>query len=185
MLKRSYFKTKPHKPLKRTAFKKKAPKKTPRAKKMALKKEIIETYSLPNLLCQRYGTTKGATRQDILKGMLWNVFSSYIRYRDAGKCISCAKPKTYEELQAGHFAPAGGNNIELLFMEENVNGECEPCNAFDQFHLVRMRPNLINKWGEEKVVMIEKFEASKISTKWVEYKYVEKIKYYAKFNEAL
>lgn len=155
------------------------PKKTQRAKKMELKRTIIEQYGLPSLDCSRWGKAKAPTRQDILKGMLWTVFARYIRQRDAGHCISCGFPKMYEELQAGHFAPVGGNDIELCFDEQNVNGECATCNAdFDGWHLVPMRRNLVLKYGEEAVLKIEQRKNAKRAIKWDEAVYVEKIFYY-------
>lgn len=177
IMKRSYFKTKRKTGLKRSGFKKK-PKKTARGKKMALKREIIKQYDLPNLECKRWGIKKGATRTDILRGMLWNVFSRFIRHRDAGKCITCLKPKTYEELQAGHYAPVGGTSVRLWFDEINVNGECEYCNAFDAFHLIPMRRNLIEKYGVRQIVNIEYIKAQTMTVKWDEAEYIQRIKVY-------
>lgn len=162
--------------LKRSSLK---PKKTQRAKKMELKRLIIEQYGLPSIKCSRWGTAKSPSRKDILKGMLWTVFGQYIRQRDAGVCISCNMYKMYEELQAGHFAPVGGNDIELCFDEQNVNGECSTCNAdFDGWHLVPMRRNLVRKYGEEAVLAIEKRREQKRVIIWDEAVYVEKIFYY-------
>ena len=192
-MKRSGFKQKLTVPLKRSPFKHKVPlkgqkqgkvkskkvkvKKTARAKKTALRRQIIEQYQLPDLLCSRYGMGKNPTRQDILKGLLWRVFSRFIRARDK-YCISCLLEKI---LQAGHYAPAGGNDLELLFSEFNVNGECEGCNGFDSFHLVPMRKNLIAKYGIEKVEELDLQKSQKKAIKWEETVYVEKIKYY--YNE--
>lgn len=155
--------------------------KTPRMKKMALKRELIERYDLPNLECQRWGRGKGATRTDILRGMLWNVFSKFIRRRDK-VCISCGRPKTFEELQAGHYAPVGGTSVELWFSETNVNGECEHCNAFDAFHLVPMRKNMIAKYGLQIVENIDRIKKRKLSVKWEESQYIRRIKIYLKRN---
>lgn len=158
-------------------------KKTKRAKKMELKKTIIEQYRLPMLPCSRYGTGKAPTRQDILKGMLWHIFSLFIRLRDKNEpCIACGLMK--ENKQAGHFAPAGGNDLELCFDEKNVNGECSECNADfggDGWHLIQMRRNLLSKYGGGVVVGIETLKSQKRVVKWEEYIYVEKIKYY--FNK--
>ena len=155
-------------------------KRSSRAKKQALKKLIIEQYGLPMLPCSRYGTGKAPTRTDILKGMLWHIFSLFIRLRDKDKpCIACGLIK--ENKQAGHFAPAGGNDLELCFSETNVNGECPECNAdFNGggWHLIQMRPNLIAKYGEETVLEIERLKGMKRSIKWEEFVYVEGIKHY-------
>lgn len=167
----------------RTAKLKRKPKKSPRAKKMELKREIIEQYGLPMLPCSRYGMGKAPTRQDVLKGMLWHIFSLFIRLRDRDlPCIACGLMK--ENKQAGHFAPAGGNDLELCFDEKNVNGECSECNADfggDGWHLIQMRRNLLGKYGGGVVIGIETLKSQKRAVKWEEYIYVEKIKYY--FNK--
>ena len=145
---------------------------------MEMKKELIEQYDLPNLECQRWGTNKGFTRTDLLRGMLWNVFARFIRRRDAGKCISCSQTKTYEQLQAGHYVPVGGSSVDFWFSEVNTNGECESCNAWDSFHLIPMRANLIVKWGETAVQTLEVEKQKCLSVKWEERDYVELIKRY-------
>lgn len=183
-MKRSYFKTKPfseQKPMRRTPLARKSsrkPTKTNRARKMMIKREMILQYDLPNVECRRWGTGKGATRTDILRGILWNIFSRYIRQRDEGICISCNHPKIFEELQAGHYAPVGDTSVELWFDEKNVNGECNYCNAFDLFHLVPMRVNLTKKYGDSAVIEIERIKAMKSTVKWEESDYVQRIHYY-------
>lgn len=80
------------------------------------------------------------------------VFNAYIRSRDEGlPCISCGK---YNTLQAGHYVPQKGGSY-LRFHEWNVNGECQGCNGFDQFHLIGYRRNLVNKIGEDAVKWLE------------------------------
>lgn len=179
-MKRTQWRRKPAKrqktPLKRTKAKK-----TTRAKKQELKRLLCQIYGLPILPCARWGTGKNPTRQDILKGMLWYVFSRWIRHRDAGKCIACGLRKTFEELQAGHFAPVGGNDLELCFDEHNVNGECESCNADfrgNGWHLIEMRKNMIKKYGKDEVEIIENLQSQRRAIKWEESKYADKIKFY-------
>lgn len=176
LIAKTWMKTKSSKP---------KPKKTARMKKMEMKKLIIQQWELPNLPCSRYGEAKSFTRHELFKGMLWHVFSRYIRLRDAGKCISCGQYKTYSELQAGHFAAAGGSDIELCFDEKNVNGECSTCNAdFDGWHLVPMKTNLIAKYGMNAVEQIEQIKGMKRSIKWEEEEFVQRIHhYYAKVKE--
>lgn len=172
--------TKPRKkPKKRTTAKKK-PTKTKRAKKMALKKSICEQYDLPTIPCSRWGTAKAPTRTDILRGMLWTVFSKYIRERDVQKpCITCGLPLSLGDIQAGHYAPVGGSPLSLWFAEDNVNGEHSACNAdFHGWHLVPMRKNMILRYGEERVEEIDQIASSKEPVKWDEMEYVELIKKY-------
>ena len=146
---------------------------------MEAKRLLIEQYGLPSVPCSRWGESKSFTRTELLRGMLWYVFSRYIRQRDAGRCISCGRQKSFEELQAGHFAPVGGNDTELCFDEKNVNGECAECNAgWDNWHLVPMKRNLIIKYGEEAVLDIERRKEMKRAVKWDESVYVTKILFY-------
>jgi len=165
-------------PLARVSPTKKKVVKTKRAKKMELKRQIIEQYNLPNVPCSRYGLGKNPTRQDILKGILWHLFSRFIRERDQGVCITCWLLKSYEEVQAGHYISAGGNDLELLFHEKNVNGECNYDNAFNSDHIISMRKHLIAKWGCQAIEDLEQLAEQKRAIKWEEETYVSKILYY-------
>jgi len=195
-MKRSGFKQKARKPLKRTALKARTPLKrakltatgskpkkvttTKRAKKMALKRQICEQYEFPIIPCTRWGTAKAPTRTDFLKGMLWTVFGKHVRERDVGKpCITCGKRLDFGDIQAGHYAPVGDSPLSLWFMEENVNGEHTACNAdFHGWHLVPMRKNMVIRYGEELVNEIDRIKESKIAVKWEESEYVDRIRKY-------
>lgn len=190
--KKTGFHTKPRKPLKRSPIKSaKAPSKarkgvkvkskkgkgpkTPRARKMDKKKRLLAKHDLPQITHSRWGTAKSPTDTDLLRGMLWNLFSRYIRERDQEEpCISCGRH--FEVKQAGHFVPVGGSSVGVWFDEKNVNGECEECNAFDQFHLIPMRKNLIARYGEE---VVEDLERRRNETTKLDHDYyVDKIRYY-------
>jgi hypothetical protein len=151
--------------------------KTKRAKKADMKKKLCEQYGLPIIPCSRWGTGKNPTRTDLFRGMLWTVFSKYIRERDRDlPCISCSKH--HESKQAGHYVPVGNSSVVLWFLEENVNGECPPCNGFDSYHLVPMRKNLIRKYGEEIVDKLDELAAQKSTIKLPEEYYVDLIREY-------
>lgn len=80
------------------------------------------------------------------------VFNAYIRHRDSElPCISCGK---YRTLQAGHYVPVRGGSY-LRFNEWNVNGECEYCNGFDEFHLIVYKKRLADKIGMDAVEWLE------------------------------
>jgi hypothetical protein len=81
-------------------------------------------------------------------------FNKWIReVRDKDEpCISCGKH--CENYDAGHYVPAG-KSAYLRFNEWNVSKECKKCNAFDSFHLVGYRKNLINKIRIENVEWLE------------------------------
>lgn len=95
------------------------------------------------------------------------VFNAYIRQRDSKEgyftCISCFKTLPIESMNAGHYVPVKGGSA-LRFNEYNVNGECQRCNGFDEFHLIGYRKHLVLKIGEAKVTKLEQ-ERNKVY-KW-------------------
>ena len=69
------------------------------------------------------------------KDKAWKAFSTFIRTRDCirftgdpewGMCVTCKTPKSYKELQAGHFV--GGRGNAVLFREDIVYSQCKYCN---------------------------------------------------------
>lgn len=170
---------KPYKPARKAKQAPKRKSKTALQSKIAKKKKLREKYDLPQITHTRWGTGKRPTDTDLLRGMLWTVFSKYIRDRDQDKpCISCGK--MFDVKQAGHFVPVGGSSVGLWFDEQNVHGECEGCNGFDSFHVVPMRKNMITMYGEELVESLEarRHQNVKLDDEW----YVERIKHYLKLS---
>lgn len=86
------------------------------------------------------------------------IFNKWIRQRDSKDgyftCISCFKTLPIDSMNAGHYVPVKGGSY-LRFHEDNVHGECERCNGFDEFHLVGYRKHLLLKIGEERVEWLE------------------------------
>jgi len=81
------------------------------------------------------------------------VFNEWIRMRDKDlPCISCGK--WHDKWDAGHYVPVKGGSY-LRFNEDNVWKEGSYCNAFDQFHLIGYRKNLIKRIGLKKVEWLE------------------------------
>lgn len=82
------------------------------------------------------------------------VFNKWIReVRDKDElCISCGKH--HDKYDAGHYVSQGSSSF-LRFHEWNVSKEGSYCNAFDKFHLVGYRKNLIAKIGLENVEWLE------------------------------
>jgi hypothetical protein len=81
----------------------------------------------------------------------------------------------------GHFAPASGCGIGLLFDPSNVNLECRQCNAFDEGHIIGYRRGLMERHGAAVVEDIEcryqhhqKFPGAE--KKWSQIQYDNKIK---------
>lgn len=67
-----------------------------------------------------------------LRGILWYVFSLYIRERDKNlPCINCGLMKP--ERHAGHYIPTGQCGWDgMVFDEMNVHSECSSCNMRDK-----------------------------------------------------
>jgi len=100
---------------------------------------------------------------------LWNIFSKFIRARDADwqgncKCISCSTIKNWKEMQAGHFIPVGSDRA-LKYNELNVNSQCTSCNLYKSGNLIEYRQRLISKIGEDKVKLLEKSHYFKTTKK--------------------
>ena len=89
-------------------------------------------------------------------------FNKFIRSRDENDlCISCGQH--HEDYDAGHYVPQGSSSF-LRFEEDNCHKEGKSCNAFDKFHLIGYRKNLINKIGLERVEWLE--ENRRTIKKW-------------------
>ncbi len=108
------------------------------------------------------------------------VFNAYIRQRDSKEgyftCISFFKTLPIESMNAGHYVPVKGGSA-LRFNEYNVNGECQRCNGFDEFHLVGYRKYLVMKIGEDKVTKLEE-DRNKVY-KWSRTELEQIIKHYS------
>ena len=90
---------------------------------------------------------------------LWDIFSKFIRARDANwkgycTCISCSKTDKWETFDAGHYIPRG-SDAALKYNEINVNAQCYTCNRMKSGNLIAYRMALISKYGEEKVKQLE------------------------------
>lgn len=108
------------------------------------------------------------------------VFNAWIRRRDqyndfSMKCISCGKFNSVRLFDAGHYVPVKGGSF-LRFNEWNVNAECKFCNAFDEFHIIGYRKNLIDKIGLENVEWLE--DNRRTLKKWTRTELLEIIEKY-------
>jgi hypothetical protein len=110
-----------------------------------------------------------------LKTKAQNVFNAFIRRRDEGEpCISCGK---YRKLQAGHFYSAGKHN-HMRFLEDNVWGQCLPCNYYLSGNLLKYRENLIRKIGLKRVEALDALSQMRTATKNDQFLYQEIIEKY-------
>ena len=93
-----------------------------------------------------------------LKLKLQVLFNKFIRLRDSGggffTCISCSMTKSTDEMNAGHYYGVG-NWDGLRFDEDNVHGECIPCNGWNDHHLFGYKENLIKKLGKKVFLELE------------------------------
>ena len=169
-MKRSGFKNKPRKPLKRTPLKRKSPNKRKKQTKVGLWRE----YGLEMPPKPRYTGRKG---------IYWYLLSLYTRKRDFeqfGRCISCGKKvDSYQDFDAGHYAPAGNCGFALLFLPLNVNGECKGCNAFDSGHLIGYEKNLTERYGDVAVDNLKQMYIHRhrnTTKEWTQIQYDTKIR---------
>lgn len=93
---------------------------------------------------------------DIYKDKLWSAVSLFVVARDnklfKGECIVCGK---IVKLQAGHFAPMCNCGLGLAFDEDNIHGECEYDNGFNEGHLIGYKTGLIRRYGEPYATKLE------------------------------
>lgn len=121
-----------------------------------------------------------------MKAKLDKEFSLFIRYRDAYpngtfRCISCGKIKPFEQADCGHFI--NRRHMALRFDETNCNAQCRSCNRFDEGNILGYRRGLIQKHGEQKVILLE---ARKHDTlKFTDFEYTHLIKYYKALSAKL
>lgn len=93
---------------------------------------------------------------------LWDVFSLYVRYRDAERdrllldgeevfCITCRKalPIVGGGLQAGHYISRGYKAV--LYDERNVHAQCSGCNGPQRGNITKYYPKMVEMYGHEVV----------------------------------
>lgn len=122
---------------------------------------------------------KAKTRTTGLKAKLDRVFSQYIRLRDmmpggVFRCISCGQIKPIEQADCGHYI--NRQHMATRFSEMNCNAQCRSCNRFDEGNMQGYRRGLVQKYGEQRVLLLE---AQKYETrKYTEFEYEALIKHY-------
>jgi len=121
---------------------------------MKTKTKQVKTHQTNILYSEKKIKKKGN-----LKGKLWEVFSQFIRLRDADdrgyvRCISCGKTGFWKDLQAGHYVPKNSGNF-FYFNEDDVHAQCYGCNVGKDGNLIYYRKGLIEKIGLEEVEKLE------------------------------
>ena len=122
------------------------------------------------------------SRNATLKAKLDRVFSEYIRLRDTAghtkdgyfRCISCGQIKPYSQADCGHYI--GRQHMATRYNEINCNAQCRFCNRFNEGLKGGYRQGLVQKYGEDKVLLLEsqQVKTAKISV----FEYEELIKFY-------
>lgn len=121
-----------------------------------------------------------ASKNQKLKVKLDRVFSQYIRLRDMMpgttlfRCISCGLVKPISQADCGHYI--NRSHMSTRFSEKNCNAQCRHCNRFDEGNMSGYRHGLVNKIGENAVLLLEsqKNEVRKYS----DFEYEALIKHY-------
>lgn len=90
------------------------------------------------------------------KTKCWDLFSRVIRYRDClattgnpawGRCYTCGKLYSFNQLQAGHFVQGRGNTY--LFDRRGVHAQCYRCNCPLKGNWPVYLTNMKRDYGEE------------------------------------
>ena len=94
-----------------------------------------------------------------LKKQLDKLFSIYIRnkyadWRGNVRCVSCGRLYQIKGIQAGHFVSRGNNS--LRYSEDNVFPQCVSCNVFKNGNYPAFSVYLINKFGADYIIKLEK-----------------------------
>lgn len=87
-----------------------------------------------------------------LKKKLWEVFSQYIRRRNADSagmvfCFTCGSPHHWKDLDAGHYV-AKSLGLSVYFEEKNVHPQCTGCNRFRHGNLTQYALKLKETYGD-------------------------------------
>ena len=84
---------------------------------------------------------------------LTKVFNRWIRFRDTrqldngdrmGLCITCRKPKMFDDLEACHYIPS--QYLGTRWHEKNVNAGCAHCNKWLEGNRVEYAKEMPKKW---------------------------------------
>lgn len=73
------------------------------------------------------------------------VFSHFIRHRDAHKCFTCDKVMPANESQNGHYESRRHNNTR--YDEQNCHCQCCGCNIFKKGNMTEYAVRMVRKYG--------------------------------------
>lgn len=106
-----------------------------------------------------------------------NIFSKYIRLRDADKegycrCVTCGQKYHWKKIQAGHFISR--KHYATRWNEQNVHAQCVGCNVFKYGEQYKYSLYLGSK------VSSDLLNKSHESVKYADYELEDMIKFYQK-----
>ena len=105
-----------------------------------------------------------------------DIFSKFIRQRDAGICFTCGNTKEPKYQQCGHYISRGVFNTR--YDEENCHCQCVACNIFKKGNMDEYAIRLIRFYGKG---ILEKLHAKKEqSKKFTREELEEKTEHYKK-----
>lgn len=152
------------------------------------KKDKLRLWHLP----EKFQWQNLRYKNPFQKGIYWFWFSLQVRTADVeawGTCISCGRPITLENCDAGHFIPAARCGRDLLFDLRNVNAECKYCNGFDELHLFGYSDGLDRRYGAGTAAELRRrhgeYKASSPQRDWTAKEYEAKIKALPAYQTAL
>lgn len=147
--------------MKRTGFKKKTFAQAIEAKRKADIRRKSKPVTKKKVKYPSMFGIKGR-RYTGVKGVLWTIFSEFIRRRDfikyGGKCVSCNSVVLEWKLaDPGHFISVTRGNNATMFHEENVNLQCKRCNnpSWSPDSVTPYRYELNKRWGEDTADKLE------------------------------
>ena len=94
-----------------------------------------------------------ASRSRARKAQAWTLLSQIIRWSAADKngwvrCVTCGKLDRVENMQAGHFIPAGRGNA-VKWDRRNIHPQCPQCNIFKHGNLIEYYPWMLARYGHK------------------------------------
>lgn len=117
-----------------------------------------------------------------LEKKLWDLFSKFIRMRDASQlngycpCMTCGMSFFWKYMEAGHFIPRAKK--EIKFNEQNVNAQCVGCNHTEDGRYDAYAKALDKKYGPGTAAKLEDVQSRffRFDKGWLQFK----IDYYRK-----
>lgn len=107
----------------------------------------------------------------------WYWFSRYVKLTECmettgsyeqGICCTCKTLFPYYSLDAGHFIPNRSNSI--LFHIDLVHIQCKICNRENSGEYDKYKLYMIDRYGEEKVEMLERLKFSTLKLYETDYR---------------